>query len=51
MAAGYFVWDLITTAAYLDVFGLGLLAHAFSALTVYSFGFVRSPPLLTAHHC
>jgi len=39
MAAGYFVWDLITTVAYLDVFGLGLLAHAFSALTVYSFGF------------
>jgi len=39
-AAGYFVWDLIVTACYLDVFGLGLLAHATSALLVYSFGFV-----------
>lgn len=41
-AAGYFLWDLITTALYLDVFGLGLLAHASSALLVYSFGFVRT---------
>jgi len=39
MAAGYFVWDLITTLSYLDIFGLGLLAHATSALAVYSFGF------------
>ncbi|KAK5654942.1 hypothetical protein OQA88_6699 [Cercophora sp. LCS_1] len=39
MAAGYFVWDLITTLLYIDVFGLGLLAHAVSALAVYSFGF------------
>jgi hypothetical protein len=41
MAAGYFVWDLVITLQYLDVFGLGLLAHALSALSVYSFGFVR----------
>jgi len=41
LAAGYFVWDLITTLLFIDVFGLGLLAHAASALTVYSFGFVR----------
>jgi len=40
MAAGYFLWDLITTVAFLDIFGLGLLAHAASALAVYSFGFV-----------
>lgn len=39
MAAGYFLWDFITTLAFLDVFGLGLLAHASSALAVYSFGF------------
>jgi TLC domain len=41
LALGYFVWDLITTVLFLDVFGLGLLAHALSALVVYSFGFVR----------
>jgi hypothetical protein len=39
MAVGYFVWDLITTVCFLDVFGVGLLAHASSALAVYSFGF------------
>lgn len=40
LACGYFVWDLLVTILYLDVFGLGLLAHAVSALAVYSFGFV-----------
>ena len=40
LAAGYFVWDLGITLVYLDVFGLGLLAHAVSALAVYSFGYV-----------
>jgi len=40
MACGYFVWDLMVTLLHLDVFGLGLLAHAVSALAVYSFGFV-----------
>ncbi|KAH9883724.1 TLC domain-containing protein [Xylariomycetidae sp. FL2044] len=39
LAAGYFLWDLIVTAANLHVFGLGMLAHAVSALLVYSFGF------------
>ncbi|KAL8370993.1 hypothetical protein RB595_001035 [Gaeumannomyces hyphopodioides] len=39
LAAGYFVWDLIVTVIHFDVFGLGLLAHATSALVVYSFGF------------
>jgi hypothetical protein len=42
MAAGYFVWDFVMTLTHLDVFGLGLLAHAVSALTVYSFGFVSA---------
>lgn len=40
-AAGYFLWDLIMTASHLNVFGVGMLAHAISALCVYSFGFVR----------
>lgn len=43
-AAGYFVWDLTVSLIYIDVFGLGLLAHAVSALLVYSLGFVRSLP-------
>lgn len=46
MAAGYFLWDFVTTLCFLDVFGLGLLAHASSALTVYTFGFVRPLPSL-----
>ena len=41
LAAGYFVWDLGITLMNLDIFGLGLLAHAVSALAVYTFGFVR----------
>ncbi|AEO65413.1 uncharacterized protein THITE_2112374 [Thermothielavioides terrestris NRRL 8126] len=39
LAAGYFVWDLGITLLNLDIFGLGLLAHAVSALAVYTFGF------------
>lgn len=46
MAAGYFIWDLITTVVFIDVFGLGLLAHASSALLVYSFGFVSADSYL-----
>lgn len=41
LACGYFLWDLIITASNLNIFGLGMLAHAVSALLVYSFGFVR----------
>jgi hypothetical protein len=40
LAAGYFVWDLIVTALNLDVFGMGTMAHAVAALTVFSLGFV-----------
>ncbi|KAI1202442.1 TLC domain-containing protein [Nemania serpens] len=39
LAAGYFLWDLFITAANVNIFGLGMLAHAVSALLVYSFGF------------
>lgn len=44
LAAGYFLWDLIMTALHPNVFGLGMLAHAISALVVYSFGFVSANP-------
>lgn len=39
LAAGYFLYDLIITVSDVSVFGVGMLAHAISALTVYSFGF------------
>ncbi|TLD14983.1 hypothetical protein PspLS_10876 [Pyricularia sp. CBS 133598] len=39
MAAGYFVWDLIITVLHFETFGIGVLMHAISALTVYSFGY------------
>ena len=41
-AAGYFLWDLCVSLAHVDVFGWGLLAHAISALVVFSLGFVRA---------
>lgn len=39
LAAGYFLYDLIVTITNINIFGLGMLAHAVSALLVYSFGF------------
>ncbi len=39
-AAGYFLWDLMVSSMNVGVFGWGLLAHAVSALVVFSFGFV-----------
>ncbi len=42
-AAGYFLWDLITCAGNVAVFGWGLLAHAVAALVVFSLGFVSIP--------
>ncbi|CAG8977085.1 hypothetical protein HYALB_00005793 [Hymenoscyphus albidus] len=39
MAAGYFLWDLVVTLQNVRLFGLGMLAHAMSALIVFSFGF------------
>lgn len=42
LVAGYFVWDFIITICFVDVFGIGVLVHATSALLVYSFGYVSS---------
>lgn len=39
-ALGYFVWDLVMSAMYFDVFGIGFLMHAASAVVVFAFGFV-----------
>jgi len=38
-ATGYFLWDLMITVQNVKLFGLGMLAHALSALLVFSFGF------------
>ncbi len=39
-ATGYFVWDLVVSTRYLKIFGPGILAHAVTALAVFSLGFV-----------
>ncbi|CZT09421.1 hypothetical protein WAI453_003253 [Rhynchosporium graminicola] len=39
MATGYFLWDLMVTLQNVRLFGFGMLAHALSALVVFSFGF------------
>lgn len=43
MGLGYFVYDLWITVQNLSMFGVGMLLHAISALTVFSFGFVQPP--------
>ncbi|KAL2069009.1 hypothetical protein VTL71DRAFT_15347 [Oculimacula yallundae] len=39
LATGYFLFDLVVMIRYLDVFGLGMLAHASSCLVTYTLGF------------
>jgi hypothetical protein len=41
LATGYFLFDLVVMVRYLEVFGLGMLAHASSCLLTYTLGFVR----------
>lgn len=41
LACGYFLWDLMISVSNVKLFGFGMLAHAISALVVFSFGFVR----------
>lgn len=49
LAAGYFLWDLLITVQNVKAFGPGMLAHALSALTVFSFGFVCYFTLFAVH--
>lgn len=42
LATGYLLWDLFKVAPNVDIFGVGTLAHAISALTIYLLGFVSS---------
>ncbi|RDW93291.1 TLC domain-containing protein [Aspergillus mulundensis] len=39
LAVGYFIYDLIVSTIYVNMFGIGMLFHAVSALWVFSFGF------------
>ncbi|KAI6248763.1 hypothetical protein HI914_02327 [Erysiphe necator] len=39
LATGYFLWDFLISLIHVRIFGPGLLAHAVSALLVFSFGF------------
>ncbi|TGZ81761.1 DUF887-domain-containing protein [Ascodesmis nigricans] len=38
-AVGYFIWDLFICIYHFKIMGLGFVAHAISALAVYSWGF------------
>lgn len=42
-ALGYFLWDLIMCSWHVDIFGLGMLAHAVSAVSVFALGYVSTP--------
>lgn len=39
LATGYFLYDLVVSTLYFDMFGVGMFFHAISALWVYSQGF------------
>lgn len=43
LATGYFVWDIVVSTRYIKIFGPGIFAHAVTALSVFSLGFVRLP--------
>jgi hypothetical protein len=47
-ALGYFLWDLYMCSRYVHIFGWGMLAHAISAVTVFSFGFVSLVQAVTS---
>ena len=50
LATGYFLWDLMITLQNVKLFGPGMLAHAFSALLVFSFGFVSHSTSFSKQH-
>lgn len=39
-ALGYFLWDLAMCGTHTDIFGVGMLAHAISAVSVFGLGYV-----------
>lgn len=49
LAGGYFMWDLFMCTYHINIFGVGMLAHAISACTVFFFGFVCSSSFSFLH--
>ncbi len=43
-AAGYFLWDVLVSAMYLQILGIGSLLHAICALLITCLGFVSHFP-------
>lgn len=41
-AAGYFAWDLSISIYWINILGMGSLAHAVAALTITMLGFVST---------
>ena len=48
-ALGYFLWDLYMCSVYVHIFGWGMLAHAISAVSVFSLGYVCTTFSLPHH--
>ena len=46
-ALGYFLWDFVMCTWRVDIFGLGMLAHAVSAVSVFALGYVCASPHLS----
>ena len=46
LAAGYFLWDVMTCSLYFDTQGIGALMHGVSALIITLMGFVSSSNFL-----
>jgi hypothetical protein len=46
----YFVWDFWVSLWHVDIFGVGMLAHAVSAVTVFGLGFVSRFSSLILQH-
>ena len=45
-ALGYFFWDLVMCTRHTEIFGVGMLAHALSAVAVFGLGYVSSAYIL-----
>ena len=45
-ALGYFLWDLVMCSTHVEIFGVGMLAHAISAVAVFGLGYVCLLPSL-----
>lgn len=42
MATGYFLYDVIVSTVYVQMFGVGMFFHGLSAICVFTLGFVSN---------